>query len=344
MRYSDSREQAAELVRMALPMMSRNGIPASPEHYTVWYEYASGRNEPLKSALEQALHGNHLDTAFSASLYDQFFEAPKAVAAEKMRGEVRQMVSSMLEHLSESGNQTDHYNEVLNTYTERLADKLSIEEFRSLVKEFLDETKDMQATNQALQERLNNTTEELDKLRQDLDVARSEANTDALTALANRKAFDENLQQLCSNAQQHDRDLCLIMADIDFFKRFNDTHGHLVGDKLLRFVADTLQANVKGQDLVARYGGEEFAILLPDTPLRGALSVAELLRANVQKQRLRKKDSGETIGNVTLSLGVAQYKLGESLEEFVARADSALYHAKRFGRNRVTLETQVPAA
>lgn len=344
MHYSDTREQAAELVRLALPMMSRNGIPASPEHYTVWYEYASGRNQPLKQALDEALVQQQMDTALSGALYDQFFEAPKAQAAEQLRSEVRDMVAGMLEQLSQSGNQTEHYHAVLDEYTERLTDSMSTNEFRTLVKEFLAETKTMQATNQALQDRLNNTTQELDQLRQDLDQARNEAKTDALTGLANRKAFDEAIQSMISDATRQQTDLCLILADIDWFKRFNDTHGHLTGDRLLSFVAGHLQANVKGQDLVARYGGEEFAILLPDTPLRGALTVAEQLRATVQQQRLRKKDTGESIGTVTLSLGVAQCHADDTPEMLIDRADNALYHAKRFGRNRVTLETQVPAA
>ena len=135
---------------------------------------------------------------------------------------------------------------------------------------------------------------------------------------------------------------CLLVADIDFFKNFNDTHGHQLGDKVLRFVAQTLQKQLKGQDVVARYGGEEFVVILPDTPFGGAITVAENLRKAVQKQRLRRTDNQEYIGNVTLSIGVSMYRNGEKGEEVVERADNALYQAKKNGRNCVTPETTSP--
>ncbi|MFN2309670.1 MAG: GGDEF domain-containing protein, partial [Gammaproteobacteria bacterium] len=114
--------------------------------------------------------------------------------------------------------------------------------------------------------------------------------------LANRKAFDTALLELTTAANDTGSELCLIMADIDHFKHFNDNHGHLIGDKLLRFVANILKDSLKGQDLVTRFGGEEFAILLPNTPLRGALAVAESLRARVQNQRLKRTDTQRPIG------------------------------------------------
>jgi len=191
---------------------------------------------------------------------------------------------------------------------------------------------------------LHTVYQELDDLRHQLEAARHEASTDALTGLANRKAFDTALHEQSARARDTRNELCLVMADIDHFKHFNDSHGHLIGDKLLRFVANILKDSVKGQDLVARFGGEEFAILLPDTPLRGALAVAESLRARVQNQRLRRTDNQRPLGGVTLSLGIACFRDGEAADTFVARADAALYQSKRLGRNRVTPETQLPAA
>ncbi|MBI5040660.1 MAG: GGDEF domain-containing protein, partial [Gammaproteobacteria bacterium] len=217
-------------------------------------------------------------------------------------------------------------------------------EFRRLVNEFMGETHQMLTSNRQLEKQLERTNHELDDLRSQLEEARHEASTDALTGLANRKAFDTALQEQTELARETGCELCLIMADIDHFKHFNDNHGHLIGDKLLRFVSNILKDSLKGQDLVARFGGEEFAILLPNTPLRGALAVAESLRARVQSQRLRRTDTQQPIGGVTLSLGIANFKASDAPESLIARADSALYQSKRLGRNRVTLETQVPAA
>ena len=345
MDYRESIEQAAEYIRLALPLMSRNGIPANPKHYAVWYDYVSGRNQPLKACVDRAMAERQgIGPGFSEELFEEYFRNPEEKIADQMRTEVRNLIATVLQQLAESGGQAHHYGNVLEAYNDRLSKDLSNGEFRRLINEFMAETREMLAANRQLEQQLQKTNQELDELRQQLETARHEASTDALTGLANRKAFDAALQEHCTLANDTRRELCLIMADIDHFKHFNDSHGHLIGDKLLRFVANILKDSLKGQDLVARFGGEEFAILLPNTPLRGALAVAESLRARVQSQRLRRTDTQQPIGGVTLSLGIACFRHGESMETFVARADTALYHSKRLGRNRVTLETQVPAA
>jgi diguanylate cyclase len=345
MEYSESAEQAAEFIRLALPLMARNGIPANPKHYTVWYDYVSGRNQPLKESIDRALSSQQkINPDLSDEIFEQFFRSNEEKIADQMRDEVRTLISTVLQQLTTSGGQAHHYGAVLETYNTRMSQDLSTGDFRKLIGEFMGETREMLEANRQLAQQLQNTNHELDELRIQLESARHEASTDALTGLANRKAFDTALLEQTSLASDTHSDLCLIMADIDHFKHFNDNHGHLIGDKLLRFVSNILKDSLKGQDLVARFGGEEFAILLPNTPLRGALAVAESLRARVQSQRLRRTDTQKPIGGVTLSLGIACFRNGESPDDIIARADSALYLSKRQGRNRVTLESQVPAA
>ncbi len=125
------------------------------------------------------------------------------------------------------------------------------------------------------------------------------------------------------------------MADIDFFKKINDTYGHLLGDKVIRAVAQVIHANVKGRDIAARVGGEEFAVLLPETTVTGAKALAEQIRTAVARGRIHRGDRDEQIGGVTLSIGVAMAEPEEALEALIGRADAALYEAKRTGRNRV---------
>ena len=164
---------------------------------------------------------------------------------------------------------------------------------------------------------------------------RTQCVTDALTRVMNRRAFDRTLGQAIEEARGNP--LCLVMVDIDHFQRINETFGRLVGDKVLSVIAELLGKGVKGRDTVARYGGEEFVLVLPDTPLEGARAVAEAVRRTIERSRLKRTDTGEPIGVVTVSLGVGRYRDGESAEEFVHRCDVALYQAKRSGRNRVAL-------
>jgi diguanylate cyclase len=131
---------------------------------------------------------------------------------------------------------------------------------------------------------------------------------------------------------------CVLMIDIDHFKKINDTYGHLVGDKVIRFVADTLKKQVKGKDTVARFGGEEYVILLPETTLSGALSVAENIRSAIEKTRIKRLETDEAISQVMVSIGVARYLPGESTDQLLDRADAALYTSKSKGRNRITIE------
>jgi diguanylate cyclase len=132
-----------------------------------------------------------------------------------------------------------------------------------------------------------------------------------------------------------------LIIDIDHFKKFNDKYGHIVGDEVLKFVAKNIRKVVRGNDLVARIGGEEFAVILPETPLMGAVTVGENVRTSIARLKLERKGKTEKLETITVSIGAAQYQPGESLENFVNRADQALYSAKNAGRNRVTAESMI---
>lgn len=126
----------------------------------------------------------------------------------------------------------------------------------------------------------------------------------------------------------------LVLVDVDHFKRLNDTFGHLLGDKVLRGIAEVLRAGIKGRDVAGRIGGEEFAVLLPQTSLQDAHKLAEQIRVAVERGRIH-QGADETVGSVTISLGLTVGRSVDSINELMARADAALYEAKRTGRNRV---------
>jgi diguanylate cyclase len=155
--------------------------------------------------------------------------------------------------------------------------------------------------------------------------------------LLTSKSFFSELRHEAAGAGAESQPFCVLVLDIDHFKEVNDTYGHLVGDKVIRRVGTLLSANVKGKDTVARLGGEEFGVLLPDTPLANAERVGQALRHTVETSRLRRTDTGAPLGRVTISIGATVYQPRESLDEFIERADRALYQSKKGGRNRVSV-------
>ncbi|WP_082450065.1 sensor domain-containing diguanylate cyclase [Sphingomonas sp. Leaf231] len=175
--------------------------------------------------------------------------------------------------------------------------------------------------------KLDQALRESDELRTALDEARGSARTDPLTDLPNRRAFDEAFAAL-----HRDTPVTVAICDIDHFKSVNDNFGHAVGDRVIRMVAQTL-ASEKGM-MVARYGGEEFALLFEDTPLDAAALVIERARQTIADRRPRVRETGEAIGTVSFSAGVAEGRVGEGRAALMARADAALYRAKDQGRAR----------
>jgi diguanylate cyclase len=215
---------------------------------------------------------------------------------------------------------------------------------RSIVESLVTATREMEQNNQALEARLSASKQEIDQLQEHLDTVRTESLTDPLTSLANRKSFDDALLRVIGESRARNETLCLLLTDVDHFKKFNDTYGHLTGDQVLRLVALSVKQNVKGQDIAARYGGEEFAIVLPNTALRSAITVGDHIRRAVMAKELMKRSTGEHLGRVTISVGVASLRPDDTPQTLIERADSCLYAAKRAGRNRVISETDPEAS
>jgi diguanylate cyclase len=227
------------------------------------------------------------------------------------------------------------YSENLATVSQQLGAGADEPGVRAIVASLVHATKEMEKNNHALEERLAASKQEIDALQENLQTVRTESLTDPLTALANRKYLDEALLKAVGQAHAEGEPLSLLMMDVDHFKLFNDSYGHPIGDHVLRLVAMSMRQNVRGQDTAARYGGEEFVVVLPGTPLAGAITVADHIRCAVMSKELIRRSTGEHLGRVTISLGAAALRPGDTPQRLLERADSCLYAAKRKGRNCV---------
>jgi diguanylate cyclase len=315
--------------------------PAIPRNYEVWYAYATGYNPSLNQSINETLAQNGTltdvdleqvySTYISASRYSDKIDS----VGSRFMDEINQVMAMMDAAVGSAST----YTESLTDASDKLGNAKDREGLRAIIEGLVAAANEMKQNNQALEQRLHASKEEITQLQENLAVVRTESLTDPLTGLANRKHFDERLAQCMADAAERSEPLSLLMTDIDHFKSFNDTWGHLTGDQVLRLVAMSLKQNVKGQDIAARYGGEEFAVILPNTVLRSALTVGDHIRRAVMAKELMKRSTGQNLGRVTISLGVATTRKGDTAQSLIARADACLYAAKRNGRNRVICET-----
>ncbi len=325
--------QAHQAAVLSLERIQALDLRPIPQLYELWYRYFQGDPEIVRAV--DAHHGK-MDEVSCLKIYKRFLsESARDDAIKKISDQVQQAITEIALMLTTAKDAASDYNTSLGGVQERLNDANSLEDLGQVVTALVADTRKMVEKNVALELQLVSSSKQVTELRENLDNVRREAMTDGLTGLSNRKSFDKQIRDCIDIATEQDTPLVLMMLDIDYFKRFNDTFGHQVGDQVLRLVARTLTDNVKGRDIAARFGGEEFAIILPETGIEAGMKVADILRKLVETKEVVNKTSHETLGRITLSAGVAQYKAGESISDFIERADAALYQAKRNGRNQV---------
>ncbi|MHC4983735.1 MAG: GGDEF domain-containing protein [Planctomycetota bacterium] len=336
-------DQAAEYANSALKLMAAREIPATPANFTVWYAYYAGQSEELTRALDVLLSNKvEFTPERNHEVYDKYFGFEgEGREIRETTSRLQAAVNHVLEYLGEAGRDQSAYGEKLAGFSGDLAKDAGGGQVAELVRGILSETQQIIEKSEALESRLGQSSQQIGELRQHLEEVQREAMTDALTGIANRKYFDATLRAGAKNAMETGDDLCLLMIDIDHFKRFNDTYGHLIGDEVLRVVARLLTENVKGRDTPARYGGEEFTVILPHTGLSNAATVAEQIRNALASRKVHDKRTDQSYGTLTVSIGVAKFQPGEPLDTLIQRADQALYRAKNQGRNRVVTEDEL---
>ncbi len=334
-------EKAQELGLAAMAKLQELGLPPTPENYTIWYNDLASSHPDLSKMLRLIeAQGRAFEHEICAQIYQKFFSSDQQTRLiDETCTRMEKAMTQILAQMSSASGETCEYGQVLEGLQSQLKAPEGVGEVKKLVEEVLGETRKMQERTKELETALNESTKEISAISDHLVVAKQQALTDGLTNIANRRCFDEELARLTQEAASEDTSLCLLIGDIDHFKAFNDTHGHRVGDKVLKQVAITLTQCIKGRDLAARYGGEEFAVILPMTDLAGAEKVAEQIRTTISKKKIRLKSSGQDLGSITMSIGATIYVAGESISALVERADQGLYEAKRKGRNQVIVRT-----
>jgi diguanylate cyclase len=346
---SDEHERTLAFAEIALGQIKALHQPATPRVYEVWYNYATGFNPKLNQKVNETLSSSGTLTDADIDQIYAAFISPTRVVDEigSVNAKMSEEIDQVMKLIDTAVRSATKHDASLTDVTAKLGRANDRDAVRGIIESLVQTATAIKRGNQALEASLKASKTEITQLQQSLETVRNESLMDPLTTLANRKYFDDSLPRHLAEATATTEPLSLMLTDIDHFKNFNDTFGHLTGDQVLRLVAQSVKQNVKGQDVAARYGGEEFAIVLPRTALREAITVADQIRRSVMSKELMKRSTGEHLGRVTISIGVATHRRGDTLHSLIERADACLYAAKRNGRNRVICETDpevMPAA
>ena len=327
--------EAYALARKVIADMETAGVWPTPLNFEIWLHYLGDPDGPLGHEIRRLL-------ADKVVISDETSEmlAAEFLPRGRLSEEIRDAGAVLDRELATVSAAIARAHKTQADYGHTLAGAAQVMEtgpndasLKTLVTGLSSATRRVRRETGILEKRLEASNREVARLREHLEQVRRDAMTDALTNLANRKAFDERLAATCA---EDGAALCLALLDIDHFKRFNDTWGHQTGDQVLRYVSTVLARTCGERRFAARFGGEEFAIIFPAETAPAVTAALEGILQEVGSRSLRRRSTNEELGAVTLSAGFAERLAGETAAALLERADAALYASKRAGRNRVT--------
>ncbi len=328
-------EKSFQTLQKTVPLLLKHKIPATPTNYALWYTYVSNDSTQLNQDIDESLQKDYpLSSVKAQDLYRNYLSKKQEVDAWQLRQSMEAMLHEVSQSMKDTQSDTTQFKTLMDASLDNLAkvekEDLTVGEVMTLVRNMVKESQAIRRSTISFSEALLKAEKEITSLKSKLLESQQDALYDALTGLCNRRYFDSELESKMGIDK-----LCLMIIDIDHFKVVNDTHGHLMGDLVIKAVAKKLQSGCREDAQVFRYGGEEFVVLMPGADLQKARHMGDVLRRSIEKISVKDRRTGIVLGDVTVSIGVAQKMNNEHLNALIGRADAMLYKAKSLGRNRV---------
>ena len=334
MRYSEDPARSAELLRLALPQIARNGGRYTPTAFAVWYEHLSGANEPLSTALSTRIQeAGEVDHEAIETLHGEHIRSRELAQSEALQRTLQDLSHKLVSAVTTSSGSASEFARTLSEGERALSAADGPAELADVIRKLLESTHKARESTDSLRQELESSQTEMQTLRQKMETLESQTLTDPLTGLRNRRGLEQVVAKMRDNGDSILEGAALLVVDIDHFKRVNDNYGHLFGDQAIKALAKVFISLIKGRDIAVRWGGEEFVVLLPNTPMSGAFTLAEQIRDAFGRTRIRRAGSEKVLERLSVSVGIATPRSGETLEQALDRADKALYRAKNEGRN-----------
>ena len=335
MNMAQPKIQVPDIAAQVSYAMRQMGVAPIPRNYELFYEAYLGSNPKLTKEL--ASLGSRATQEELDAIGAQYFGRHQNQAMQGAHGRIVSELQDLLSLLKDEQSALENYNRVLEETHSRITSKnaSSVDLLRNAIGVLSEATGTTMAQGKVTVEGVEAKSREMEDIRKELDEYKRIANTDSLTRLYNRRAFDDRLATIYDN--QRGRTSALVICDIDHFKRINDTYGHPVGDKILATVGNIIKGTVRKDAFVARTGGEEFAIILDLTTADDAFSIAERVRKALETTPFENCRTGMNYGPVTLSMGLCMASQADDPQDLYLKTDIALYCAKTAGRNRSAL-------
>lgn len=339
--FVDSPEEAISVAQRATAEMEAHGVIPHPRNYDLWYAYCSGNLPDLNRAMDAAMAaGEPFTEARCAELHARFLSDadgdPRMLAASES---VRQSVLRALEFVGAAHRGASDYGRTIGAVSQELEHVAEQEEIALVLTRALEETHRFADLSKSLAAHLAESQREIGQIRQHMDALRREGRSDSTTGLGNRRVFEIVLKEAALLAAHDRQPLSVILVRLDGFAAFVESHGVRLGDQVLRLIGRTLTECVRGRDTVCRYADDVFAVILPGTDLAQAHDAAEGIRLAVAQRTVVNRRTHFPLGQLTLSLGVAERGDGEDASGLVQRAEKALEAAEQGGRNRTVSAT-----
>ena len=321
---------------MSIPLLSRYQMPINPQNYAIAFDLVSVCNKPLTSAFDEITGENKQVTAADCQqLYDTYIAGAGAQQMSHLRDEFQTMLGETQDLTVGLQQENSRFGSSLQQELPNLAcgDEALLNQ---TVQQLIASGAKMQAANQIIGQSLTEKIQQVDLLKDELETARKIAKIDPLSGLLNRAGFDDQLELLLGRIVETAEPLSLVAVEVDRFDELNASMGRLIGDKVIKVVANTIQKSVRGGDVAARVSGAGFAVILPGTDLSGGAAVADNIRLAVEQVVLRRGKNGGQV-NMALSGGVTQWTHGETCAALTGRASDALKGAKQRGQNQIAV-------
>lgn len=331
---SAERAEWRRLYDMIGKLLFDHGLEPSPANFELCHRYLSGRDSELNAMIDRAIaKDGALSDAVAAAIATKLDAGLSTDELSRMANEAQGYLEQMTTILARSGDDARDYGQALADEAEGLeangSPALTVQKLVDLTRTMIDKA-------QSAEEDLRRTEQQMSAMRKDLAAAHHKANSDPLTGLPNRRALDHHLRTAFENARRASTPLALAICDIDHFKQFNDTHGHQIGDEVIKFVGTSLGRAGGADVFVARYGGEEFVMVFERGAADKAIATLDKIRAAIAARELKVTHTGQSLGRLSFSGGVAMLNIQDSPGSILKRADAALYRAKQDGRNRIS--------